>query len=124
MGLMASLPAHPAQSLQAKQRALLQQLDSLDQEREELRGSLDEAEAQRAHVEEQLQRVQSEREQGQCQLRAQQVRVGRVRVQGRLFPFTREPSSQLSACGPFLRLGSRRGGVSPGGARNCFSGQV
>uniref|UniRef100_A0A4W2C3U0 Coiled-coil domain containing 157 n=1 Tax=Bos indicus x Bos taurus TaxID=30522 RepID=A0A4W2C3U0_BOBOX len=59
-------------SLQAKQRALLQQLDSLDQEREELRGSLDEAEAQRAHVEEQLQSVQGEREQGQCQLRAQQ----------------------------------------------------
>lgn len=113
MGLMASLPAHPAQSLQAKQRALLQQLDSLDQEREELRGSLDEAEAQRAHVEEQLQRVQSEREQGQCQLRAQQVRAGRVRAQGRLFPFTGELSSQLSACGPVLCLG-RRGGVSPG----------
>ncbi|XP_078194232.1 coiled-coil domain-containing protein 157 isoform X10 [Callithrix jacchus] len=59
------------ESLQAKQQALLKQLDSLDQEREELRGSLDEAEAQRARVEEQL---QSEREQGQCQLRAQQVR--------------------------------------------------
>ncbi|KAL4698027.1 hypothetical protein H8957_001073 [Semnopithecus entellus] len=57
------------ESLQAKQRALLKQLDSLDQEREELRGSLDEAEAQRVRVEEQL---QSEREQGQCQLRAQQ----------------------------------------------------
>ncbi|XP_017711088.1 PREDICTED: coiled-coil domain-containing protein 157 isoform X3 [Rhinopithecus bieti] len=57
------------ESLQAKQRALLKQLDSLDQECEELRGSLDEAEAQRVHVEEQL---QSEREQGQCQLRAQQ----------------------------------------------------
>ncbi|KAL4676024.1 hypothetical protein H8959_010169 [Pygathrix nigripes] len=57
------------ESLQAKQRALLKQLDSLDQEREKLRGSLDEAEAQRVHVEEQL---QSEREQGQCQLRAQQ----------------------------------------------------
>ncbi|KAK2493200.1 hypothetical protein MC885_015732 [Smutsia gigantea] len=56
----------------AKHRALLQQLDSLDQEREELRGSLDEAEAQQAHVEEQLQRVQQEREQGQCQLLAQQ----------------------------------------------------
>uniref|UniRef100_A0A2K6F8P0 Coiled-coil domain containing 157 n=1 Tax=Propithecus coquereli TaxID=379532 RepID=A0A2K6F8P0_PROCO len=57
------------ESLQAKQRALLQQLDSLDQEREELRGSLDEAEAQRAYVEEQL---RAEREQGQCQLQAQQ----------------------------------------------------
>nr|KAF6403142.1 coiled-coil domain containing 157 [Molossus molossus] len=60
------------ESLQAKQRALLQQLDSLDQEREELRGSLDEAEAQRAHMEEQLKSVQSEREQGKCQLQAQQ----------------------------------------------------
>ncbi|TKC44722.1 coiled-coil domain-containing protein 157 isoform X2 [Monodon monoceros] len=60
------------ESLQAKQRALLQQLDTLDQEREELRGSLAEAEAQRVHVEKQLQHVQSEREQGQCQLRAQQ----------------------------------------------------
>lgn len=73
MGLMASLLPIPAQSLQAKQRALLQQLDTLDQEREELRGSLAEAEAQRVHVEKQLQHVQSEREQGQCQLQAQQV---------------------------------------------------
>lgn len=70
----------PAQSLQSKQRALLQQLDSLDQEREELRGSLDEAEAQRAHVEEQLQNVRSEREQGQSQLLAQQVGAGKARV--------------------------------------------
>ncbi|XP_007461253.1 PREDICTED: coiled-coil domain-containing protein 157 isoform X1 [Lipotes vexillifer] len=60
------------ESLQAKQRALLQQLDTLDQEREELRGSLAEAEAQRVHAEKQLQHVQSEREQGRCQLQAQQ----------------------------------------------------
>ncbi|KAM6155732.1 coiled-coil domain-containing protein 157-like [Rhynchocyon petersi] len=60
------------ESLQAKQRALLQQLDNLDQEREELRVSLDEAEAQQTHMEERLQSLQSEREQGQCQLRAQQ----------------------------------------------------
>uniref|UniRef100_U6CTY4 Coiled-coil domain-containing protein 157 n=1 Tax=Neovison vison TaxID=452646 RepID=U6CTY4_NEOVI len=65
------LPTLP-QSLQSKQRALLQQLDNLDQEREELRGSLDEAEAQRAQVEEQLQSLQSERELGQSQLLAQQ----------------------------------------------------
>lgn len=65
-----------AQSLQAKQRALLQQLDSLDQEREELQGSLAEAEAQRARLEEQLQSAQGEREQGQCQLQAQQVGTG------------------------------------------------
>ncbi|KAK2121369.1 hypothetical protein P7K49_002755 [Saguinus oedipus] len=87
------------ESLQAKQRALLKQLDSLDQEREELRGSLDEAEAQRARVEEQL---QSEREQGQCQLRAQQVRVG-------VFPFAREASGQLSADRPVSCLGGRDG---------------
>ncbi|XP_007952148.1 coiled-coil domain-containing protein 157, partial [Orycteropus afer afer] len=60
------------ESLQAKQRALLQQLDSLDQEREELRGSLHEAGAQQAHVEEQLRHLQDEREQGRCQLQAQQ----------------------------------------------------
>nr|XP_036849349.1 coiled-coil domain-containing protein 157 isoform X2 [Manis javanica] len=65
--------ARHQESLQAKHRALLQQLGSLDQEREELRGSLDEAEARRAHVEEQLQRAQQQREQGQCQLLAQQV---------------------------------------------------
>ncbi|XP_073079099.1 coiled-coil domain-containing protein 157 isoform X8 [Manis javanica] len=64
--------ARHQESLQAKHRALLQQLGSLDQEREELRGSLDEAEARRAHVEEQLQRAQQQREQGQCQLLAQQ----------------------------------------------------
>ncbi|XP_075852813.1 coiled-coil domain-containing protein 157 isoform X3 [Microcebus murinus] len=66
------------ESLQAKQRALLQQLDSLDQEREELQGSLDEAEAQRACVEEQLQSLRGEREQGQCQLQAQQEENGRL----------------------------------------------
>nr|AAH46392.1 4930562D19Rik protein [Mus musculus] len=60
------------ESLQAKQRTLLQQLDCLDQEREELRGSLDEAEAQRSELEEQLQSLQSDREQEQCQLQAQQ----------------------------------------------------
>lgn len=81
-----------AQSLQAKQRALLQQLDSMDQEREELRGSLDEAEAQRAHMEEKLQSEQSEREQGQCQLQAQQVGAGRLRVR------SLQPAGCLQAC--------------------------
>ncbi|XP_051021137.1 coiled-coil domain-containing protein 157 isoform X3 [Acomys russatus] len=60
------------ESLQAKQRTLLQQLDCLDQEREELRGNLDEAEARQAEMEEQLQSLQSDKEQGQCQLKAQQ----------------------------------------------------
>lgn len=81
-----------AQSLQAKQRALLQQLDSLDQEREELRSSLDEAEAQRAHMEEQLKSVQSEREQGECQLQAQQVGAGSARGRGP------QPAGCLRAC--------------------------
>ncbi|XP_055479929.1 coiled-coil domain-containing protein 157 isoform X4 [Psammomys obesus] len=60
------------ESLQAKQRTLLQQLDCLDQEREELRGSLEEAEARQAELEEQLQSLQNDKEQGQCQLQAQQ----------------------------------------------------
>ncbi|NWX22144.1 CC157 protein, partial [Aegotheles bennettii] len=53
----------PAQSLQAKQRALLEQLDSLDQEREELLARLGEAEEDTA-------RLAESRE----QLRAQQKR--------------------------------------------------
>ncbi|XP_060048802.1 coiled-coil domain-containing protein 157 isoform X2 [Erinaceus europaeus] len=61
-----------ARHQEAKQRALLQQLDRLDLEREELQGSLGEAEAQQAHAEERLRSLQSEREQGECQLRAQQ----------------------------------------------------
>lgn len=64
------------QSLQAKQRTLLQQLDCLDQEREELRGSLEEAEARQAELEEKLQSLQNDKEQGQCQLQAQQVKQG------------------------------------------------
>lgn len=80
---------------------MLQQLDCLDQEREELRGRLDEAEAQRSELEEQLQNLQSDREQGQCQLQAQQVQWGGVR--------RKEGSPHLSGAlsivdvpGPFL----------------------
>uniref|UniRef100_A0A8C0EYL9 Uncharacterized protein n=1 Tax=Bubo bubo TaxID=30461 RepID=A0A8C0EYL9_BUBBB len=59
------------ESLQAKQRTLLQQLDSLDQEREELQASLGEAEEDRARLAEQLEesREQSGREQSGQQLR-------------------------------------------------------
>uniref|UniRef100_A0A8D0F8H6 Uncharacterized protein n=1 Tax=Strix occidentalis caurina TaxID=311401 RepID=A0A8D0F8H6_STROC len=57
------------ESLQAKQRTLLQQLDSLDQEREELQASLGEAEEDRARLAEQL---EESREQSGQQLRAQQ----------------------------------------------------
>ncbi|NXN86158.1 CC157 protein, partial [Bombycilla garrulus] len=58
------------ESLQAKQRTLLQQLDSLDQEREELQASLGEAEEDKARLAEQLQ--QSQEQSGQ-QLQAQQA---------------------------------------------------
>ncbi|XP_038008751.1 coiled-coil domain-containing protein 157-like [Motacilla alba alba] len=62
--------AHPpSQSLQAKQRTLLQQLDSLDREREELQASLGEAEEDKARLAEQLE--QSQQQSGK-QLQAQQ----------------------------------------------------
>lgn len=79
---------------------MLQQLDCLDQEREELRGNLDEAEVQRSELEEQLQSLQSEREQGQCQLQAQQVQWGRVR--GKTVLTSEELLTLLSVPGPFL----------------------
>uniref|UniRef100_A0A8B9SWV6 Coiled-coil domain-containing protein 157 n=1 Tax=Anas platyrhynchos TaxID=8839 RepID=A0A8B9SWV6_ANAPL len=60
------------QSLQAKQNALLQQLDSLDQEREELQASLGEAEGDRARLAEQLEESREQREQSGHQLRALQ----------------------------------------------------
>uniref|UniRef100_U3J400 Coiled-coil domain containing 157 n=1 Tax=Anas platyrhynchos platyrhynchos TaxID=8840 RepID=U3J400_ANAPP len=60
------------ESLQAKQNALLQQLDSLDQEREELQASLGEAEGDRARLAEQLEESREQREQSGHQLRAQQ----------------------------------------------------
>ncbi|NWX00792.1 CC157 protein, partial [Caloenas nicobarica] len=56
------------ESLQTKQRVLLQQLDSLDQEREELQARLGEAEEDGARLAEQL-------EQSREQLRAQQVEL-------------------------------------------------
>ncbi|OXB76437.1 UNVERIFIED_CONTAM: hypothetical protein H355_014152 [Colinus virginianus] len=62
----------PAQSLQAKQSTLLQQLDSLDQEREELQASLGETEEDRARLAEQLQESQKQKEQSMHQLRVQQ----------------------------------------------------
>ncbi|XP_064248803.1 coiled-coil domain-containing protein 157 isoform X1 [Passer domesticus] len=57
------------ESLQAKQRTLLQQLNSLDQEREELQASLGEAEEDKARLVEQLEQSQ---EQSGKQLQAQQ----------------------------------------------------
>lgn len=63
----------PAQSLQAKQSTLLKQLDSLDQEREELQASLGEVEEDRARMAEQLQESQKQKEQSMHQLRVQQV---------------------------------------------------
>ncbi|XP_067406310.1 coiled-coil domain-containing protein 157 isoform X3 [Emydura macquarii macquarii] len=60
------------ESLQAKQRALLQQLDCLDQECEGLRISLGEAEDDKAMLEQQLKEMQAEKQQVQCHLEAQQ----------------------------------------------------
>ncbi|KAI6076416.1 Coiled-coil domain-containing protein 157 [Aix galericulata] len=57
---------------EAKQNALLQQLDSLDQEREELQTSLGEAEGDRARLAEQLEESREQQEQSGHQLRAQQ----------------------------------------------------
>ncbi|KAI1232869.1 hypothetical protein IHE44_0006049 [Lamprotornis superbus] len=71
-GMAATAPHRltpPPQSLQAKQRTLLQQLDSLDQEREELQASLGEAEENKARLAEQLEQSQ---EQSGKQLQAQQ----------------------------------------------------
>uniref|UniRef100_A0A8C0G3J7 Coiled-coil domain-containing protein 157 n=1 Tax=Chelonoidis abingdonii TaxID=106734 RepID=A0A8C0G3J7_CHEAB len=63
------------ESLQAKQRALLQQLDCLDQECEELRASLGEAEDDKAKLAHQLKETQTEKQQVQGQLEAQQQLV-------------------------------------------------
>ncbi|XP_051629317.1 coiled-coil domain-containing protein 157 [Manacus candei] len=57
------------ESLQAKQKLLLQQLDRLDREREELQNSLEEAKEDKARLEEQL---EQSREQSRKQLQAQQ----------------------------------------------------
>ncbi|NWT58686.1 CC157 protein, partial [Erythrocercus mccallii] len=66
------------ESLQAKQRTLLQQLDSLDREREELQASLGEAEEDKARLAEQLQQSQ---EQSGKQLQAQQANTSRLEEQ-------------------------------------------
>ncbi|NWQ66938.1 CC157 protein, partial [Neopipo cinnamomea] len=66
------------ESLQAKQRLLLQQLDRLDREREELQNSLGEAEEDKARLEEQL---EQSREQSQKQLQEQQANTSRLEEQ-------------------------------------------
>ncbi|NXP51318.1 CC157 protein, partial [Heliornis fulica] len=63
------------ESLQAKQDVLLQQLESLDQEREELQARLGEAEEDKARLAEQL---EESRQQSGQQLRAQQANVSRL----------------------------------------------
>uniref|UniRef100_A0A8C3JQV8 Uncharacterized protein n=1 Tax=Calidris pygmaea TaxID=425635 RepID=A0A8C3JQV8_9CHAR len=67
---------YPVQSLQVKQRALLQQLDSLDREHEELQARLGEAEEEKARLAEQL---EESREQSGQQLRAQQELLDALR---------------------------------------------
>ncbi|NXS38049.1 CC157 protein, partial [Pomatostomus ruficeps] len=68
------------ESLQAKQRTLLQQLDSLAQEREELQASLGQAEEDKAQLGEQLEQSQ---EQSRKQLQAQQASASRLEEQAR-----------------------------------------
>lgn len=60
------------QSLQAKQKSLLQQLDRLSQECEDLRGSLDDAEEQKGKLEEQIEKIEKEEENLKRQLKDQQ----------------------------------------------------
>ncbi|NXA11703.1 CC157 protein, partial [Sapayoa aenigma] len=66
------------ESLQAKQRVLLQQLDSLDQECEKLQNSLGEAEEEKARLVEQL---GQSREQSGKELREQQANISRLEEQ-------------------------------------------
>ncbi|NWH40499.1 CC157 protein, partial [Chloropsis hardwickii] len=66
------------ESLQAKQRTLLQQLDSLDREREELQASLGEAEEDKARLVEQLEQSQ---EQSGKQLQAQKLQANTSRLE-------------------------------------------
>ncbi|XP_029427897.1 coiled-coil domain-containing protein 157 isoform X2 [Rhinatrema bivittatum] len=60
-------------SLQAKQRALLQQLDSLDLECEELRISRNEAEEEKTKLEKQIKEIEQQKQQVQAQLHEQQA---------------------------------------------------
>ncbi|NXF08544.1 CC157 protein, partial [Smithornis capensis] len=66
------------ESLQAKQRVLLQQLDSLDQKCEELQNSLGKAEEDKAHLAEEL---EHSRDQSGKQLREQQANISRLEKQ-------------------------------------------
>ncbi|NXG10037.1 CC157 protein, partial [Sakesphorus luctuosus] len=66
------------ESLQAKQRVLLQHLDRLDQEREELQARLGEAEEGRARLAEQL---EQSREQSRKELWAQQANTSQLKEQ-------------------------------------------
>ncbi|NXG18734.1 CC157 protein, partial [Grallaria varia] len=68
------------ESLQAKQRVLLQQLDRLDREREELQARLGEAEEGKARLEEQL---EQSREQSGKQLQALQANTFQLEEQAR-----------------------------------------
>ncbi|XP_030074150.1 coiled-coil domain-containing protein 157 isoform X2 [Microcaecilia unicolor] len=60
-------------SLQAKQKALLQQLDSLDQECEELRISVSDAEEDKTRLEKEIKEIEQQRQQVQAKLHEQQA---------------------------------------------------
>ncbi|XP_044304828.1 coiled-coil domain-containing protein 157-like [Varanus komodoensis] len=67
------------ESLQAKQRGLMQQLDLLDQECEQLRSSLAEEEEKQYIMKEHLEKVQGEQRDIHIQLEAQQTLTERMR---------------------------------------------
>nr|XP_014352972.1 PREDICTED: coiled-coil domain-containing protein 157 isoform X2 [Latimeria chalumnae] len=69
------------ESLQAKQKALLQRVDALDQECEELRESLDDAQDEKALVEEQLAKLQEEKTQIKDQFQKQMEKAEELQLQ-------------------------------------------
>lgn len=61
--------------MQAKQQALLKQVDALDEECEELQGQLAESEERQTSLHQQLHHALEERDQVKAQLSQQQVRL-------------------------------------------------
>lgn len=59
--------------MQAKQKALLERVDALDEDREELQRQLGESEEKQIHLQNQLQQITEEKERQQAQLAQEQV---------------------------------------------------
>ncbi|KAM4808051.1 coiled-coil domain-containing protein 157 [Rhinophrynus dorsalis] len=71
------------ESLQVKQRSLLQQLDRLAQECEDLRGSLGDADEEKTKLEEHIEEMEGEKESLSSQLEEQQEEVKRLQLERR-----------------------------------------